>query len=130
MKQTSGNKPISVRRLILFILFAVLAVGSFTYGVIQLGRRESGYQTIETRDAYGDVLFRSGLTLRYWAEGTSADIRELTGRVSGVYSDSLYSHFRLLDPDQTWEGVTNLASLNRNPGQASPNPFFTSKPSV
>ena len=107
-------------RLILFLLFALLAIGSFTWGVIQLGHKESGYQTIETDDAHGDVLFRSGLTLRYWAEGSSAEIRDLTERVSRVYSDSLYENLRLLDPDQTYAGVTNLASLNAAPGEALP----------
>ena len=109
-------------RFILFLCFALLAVGSFTWGVVQLGHKESGYQTIETSDAHGDVLFRSGLTLRYWAEGSSADIRDLTERVGQVYSDSLYENLRLLDPDQTYEGVTNLASLNAAPGEALPVP--------
>ena len=109
-------------RIFLFLFFALLAVGSFTWGVVQLGHKESGYQTIETSDAHGDVLFRSGLTLRYWAEGSSAEIRDLTERVSRAYSDSLYENFRLLDPDQTYEGVTNLASLNSAPAQSLPIP--------
>ncbi|MBQ3706011.1 MAG: hypothetical protein II888_06105 [Clostridia bacterium] len=107
-------------RLILFLCFVLLAVFSFTWGIIQLGHRESGYQTIETDDAYGDILFRSGLTLRYWAEGSSAEIRDLTERVSRVYSDSLYANFRLLDPDQTYDGIINLASLNAAPGEVLP----------
>ncbi len=118
MKKPSGSAP----RLILFLCFALLAVGSFTWGVVQLGHRERGYQTIDTDDAYGDVLFRAGLTLRYWAEGSSAEIRDLTERVSRVYSDSLYTHFRLLDPDQVYDGITNLASLNASPGEVLPVP--------
>ena len=106
-------------RLILFLLALVTAVGSFTYGVIRLGHKESGYQQIDPEDTYGDVLYRSGLTLLYWAEGSSAEIRALTTDVRRVYSDSLYRNFTMLDPRQTYDGLPGLASVSLHPGEAA-----------
>lgn len=108
----------NIVRLVLFLMAAGLAVFSFTYGVVQLGHRESGYQTIDYENTHGDVLYKSGLTLRYWAEGSSAEIRELTANVKKVYSDSLWRNYAYLDARETYEGFVNLATLNNSPGES------------
>lgn len=107
----------NIVRLVLFLLAAGTAVWGFTYGVARLGHKESGYQTITYEDTHGDVLYRSGLTLLYWAEGDSGTIRELTSAVRKVYSDSLWRNYTLLDARETYEGITNLASVNACPGE-------------
>lgn len=107
----------NVVRLVLFLLAAGLAVYAFTSGVAQLGHRESGYQTIDYKNTHGDVLYKSGLTLLYWAEGDSAHIRELTADVREVYSDSLWRNLMMLDAREIYEGVVNLAMLNSSPGE-------------
>ena len=107
----------NIVRLVLFLLAAGIAVYAFTSGVIQLGHKESGYQTIDYETAYGNVLYRSGISLRYWAEGESSQIRELTANVQKVYSESLYRNFMLLDARETYDSVTNLATLNARPGE-------------
>lgn len=106
----------NIVRLVLFLLAAGFAVWCFTGGVIRLGHRESGYQTISYEDTHGDVLYKSGLTLRYWAEGSSAEIRELTEAVRKTWSDSLYRNLILLDARNEYEGFTNLATVNRQAG--------------
>lgn len=103
--------------LILVILAAVIAVGSFTTWAIELGKRESGYQTIEYEHTHGDVLYRTGLTMLYWAEGNSGEIRELANNVRRIYSDSLYRNFILLDTEQEYEETVNIATLNRLAGE-------------
>ena len=110
------DKKIIVR-LVLFLLFAGLAVWGITHGVVLIGHRESGYQTIAYEDTHGDILYKSGLILRYWAEGSSAEIRELTADVKKAYSDSLYRNYMLLDARETYDGVVNLATINAQPGE-------------
>lgn len=107
----------NIVRLILFLMAAGLAVFAFTNGVLQLGHRESGYQAIDYETAYGHVLYKSGISLRYWAEGESSQIRELTSAVQKVYSESLYRNYMMLDARETYENVTNLATLNNSPGE-------------
>ena len=107
----------NIVRLVLFLLAAGIAVYAFANGVSQMGHRESGYQTISYGDSHGDVLYKSGLTLLYWAEGDSAAIRELTAAVQKVYADSLYRNYMLLDARETYEGITNLATVNEQAGE-------------
>jgi len=107
----------NVVRLVLFLLAAGLAIYAFTSGVAQLGHRESGYQTIDYKNTHGDILYKSGLTLLYWAEGDSAHIRELTADVREVYSDSLWRNLMMLDAREIYEGVANLATVNAHPGE-------------
>ena len=105
-------------RLILFILAAGLAVFSFTYGVKQFGHRDPGWQDIEPDIRSGDVVYGSGLTLRCYAAGSSADIRDLTEAVKNVYTDSLTKNIKLLDARNVYEDTVNLASLNQQAGRA------------
>lgn len=112
------RKPKNVIRLVLFLFAAALAVFSFTYGVQQFGHREPGWQTVEADAKKGYVTYTGGLTLQYWAEGSSAEIRDLTERVKSVYSDSLYRNVELLDARNTYEDSVNLASVNEREGQA------------
>ena len=110
----------NVIRLALFVLAAGLAVFSFTWGVVQLGHRDPGWQTIEINLQQGHVLYRSGVTFRYWAEGSAAEIRALTEDVRNAYTDSLLRNFQLLDAENTYDGAHNLASLNFHPGETLP----------
>ena len=73
-------------RLVLFILAVLIAVGSFTTWAIKLGHRESGYQTIVYENTHADVLYRTGISMIYWAEGNAADIRTLSNTVQRIYS--------------------------------------------
>lgn len=104
-------------RLILFILALLIAIGSFTTWGIRLGHQESGYQTIEYESTHGDVLYRTGISMLYWAEGSSGEIRTLSNSVRRVYSDSLYRNFILLDEETVYEETVNIASLNRQAGE-------------
>ena len=104
-------------RLILFILALVIAIGSFTTWAMKLGHQESGYQTIDYESTHGDVLYRTGIRLLYWAEGNAGDIRTLSNNVRRIYSDSLYRNFILMDTEAEYEETENIATLNRRTGE-------------
>lgn len=111
------RKPKKVIRLVFFLFAVALAVFSFTYGVKMIGHKEPGWQTIEADIQKGHVTYTGGLTLRYWAEGSSAGIRDLTERVKNVYSDSLYRNVELLDARNIYEDSVNLAYVNEQEGR-------------
>lgn len=104
-------------RLILFILVVIIAMGSFTIGVIQYLHRDSGYYDVEYSAQTKPTLFESGVHLRYYAEGGSAQIRTEVREVQSAFSDALLWIYQQLDEKHTYEGVTNPASLNAAPGE-------------
>ena len=104
-------------RLIGFIMALVVAVAAFTVGVLQLGHRETGYYDVGlTADAQA-LAYGSGAHLLYYAEGGSSAIRQKLNAVQKVFSDALIGAWKLLDAEQTYDGVVNLASLNAHPGE-------------
>ena len=103
-------------RLILFLLALIIAVGAFTMAVVRFLHRDSGYYDIEYTNEGNAMLYGSGIHLKYYAQGGSGEIRETVNLAQKAFTDSLLYIFRLLDGETVYEGVTNLASLNRNPG--------------
>ncbi len=111
MFKDSANR----RKLILFLFFTALAIFSFAYGLTSLNHREEGYYEIDVLTEHQGTLYDAGITLRYEVKGKSAEIRALLLDVQNVYSHALLSGYELLHADRTFDGVTNLASLNAAP---------------
>ncbi len=106
----------TVLLLIGFILFAGLAVFSFTHGILQLGHRDPGYYDVGLTDQANAALTGCGAHLIVYEEGSSSEIRmELTG-IQKTFSDVLLRVYRLLDAANTYEEIPNIASLNHAPG--------------
>ena len=107
----------NIVRLAVFLLAALIAVGSVTAGVLGFLHRDSGYHDVDYSVQTAVTLFDSGVHLRYYLSGSSSRIRADLREVQDVYSDALLWAYRQLDEDGTYEGVRNLASLNAAPGE-------------
>ena len=107
----------NVVRLILFLLAVILAVGAFTAGVMGYLHRDSGYYDVDYSAKTAPVLFDSGVHLKYYGSGSSAQIRAELHEVQEVYSDTLLWLYQQLDAEHQYEGVVGLAALNAAPGQ-------------
>ncbi len=104
-------------RLILFILAFVIAVGSFTVGVLSLGHRESGWYEVDpTAEAYA-VTYDSGVHLLYYAEGRSGDIRQRINAAQQVFSESLARYDKLLDARNEYDDAVSIASISAAGGE-------------
>lgn len=112
------KKRKTVVRLILFILAVVVAVGAFTAGILGLGHRESGYQDVEFTDQAKVEIYGSGLHLKYYAEGSSGEIRMKIKEVQNMYSQAALRAWRLTSADTETPGIVNLAWLNSHPGES------------
>ena len=110
----------NVVRLILFLLALGIAVTAFSMGVTQIGRRESGYYEVEPTAQANATVFDSGVRLTYYFEGKSSQIRLQQNELQKQFSDVLLRAYQLLDARHTYEGMNNLASLNRRPGEEMP----------
>ena len=112
-----NNDKIQPWKVVAFVLAAALAVFSFTYGVTSLGRKESGYHTVEVRTEDQAEVFDSGLTFTYYAEGSSNEIKHILNAVKDAYSDALTTNHKLLEPAKTYPDCVNLASVNEAMGE-------------
>ena len=110
----------TIVRLIVFLLAAVIAVGSITMGVTGLLHRDSGYYDVDYTPEGKATLYGSGVHLKYYADGGSSDIRLKINEVQKAYTDALLYIYRLLDETNTYESFVNIASLNAAPGEWLP----------
>lgn len=104
-------------RFFLFLLAVAVAVTAFATAVRGWLHRDSGYYDVDYSAQTATELFDSGVHLKYYLSGSSADIRAKLREVQGAYSDQLLWISRQMDAKNTYEGITNLASLNAAPGE-------------
>ncbi|MBO4836997.1 MAG: hypothetical protein J5564_04810 [Clostridia bacterium] len=104
-------------RLIAFLAAVAAAVIAFTTGILQIGHRDPGYYDVGYSDPGKAEVYGSGIHLLYYEEGASSTIRLHLNEVQKAFTASLQRAWRLTDPDQTYEGIVNIASLNHSPGQ-------------
>lgn len=117
----ADNQPQDRKKLILrfaaFAVFLVIAVVAVTVGVSNLNRVEEGLQTIEASLDKEVPLYQSGVSFRHWFSGSSSAIRLGVKELTELYSASLKDVYRLLDPENSYESWTNLATVNQNRGR-------------
>lgn len=104
-------------RVIGFVLALTVAVGSFAYGVMGIGRKESGYQNIEAEPDEEAVMYAKGVTFQYYFAGSSDEIKMSIKELGAAYSPALLRLYKLLDPETEYTGFANIATLNAHIGE-------------
>lgn len=110
------NKKLMLR-LLAFIAAVIAAVVAFTSGILQLGHRDSGYYDVGLTAEGNALLYGSGAHLLIYAEGGSSDIRRELTAAQKAFTEALSRAYKLLDADNSYEGMVNIASLNQHPGE-------------
>lgn len=108
-------------KVFLFIVFLVIAVSAFSYGVTLIGKKESGYQSISgSSSSQGSEVatFAKEISFSHYFEGTSNSIKKEVRTLQKVYTSILYDVCRQLDAENTYEGAVSLGALNSNLGVA------------
>jgi len=103
-------------RLILTILFFLIAVAAFTVGVLSIGRKYPGHQTIEAKTDAEALLYNKAVGFRYYLDGSSNQIKRGINALTEVYTPLLSAAYKELDHQNTYTGVIGLATINRNMG--------------
>ena len=103
-------------RIVAFVFFFVLAVGAFAFGVVRIGQKEDGYQSISASVDEEEPNYASGFALQYYFSGSSNAIKEEMKKVSEVYSAALKRAYKLLDKNRSYEGYNNIYTLNSQQG--------------
>lgn len=113
--------PQDGKKLILrFVAFAVcfcISIGVAYYAIKQFNKAEPGMQTIEPELDDNVRRFQNGMHFQHYFEGESSAIRLAVKTLNGIYSDALKDVYCQLNARETYEGRTNLASLNQNQGR-------------
>lgn len=104
-------------RTVAFVLAVVLAVSAFGFGISRIGRKNPGYYEIEAPASEEASFYRNGFTLLYYFEGSSDAIKAEMNTLKDLYTTTLMRSYKLLDTENTYEGFTNLATLNQSAGE-------------
>lgn len=122
MKDDTKNIEVSekhvILRLVLFVVFLLIAIFSFSYGVTSIGKKEEGYQTIDVLQDSQVPLYGNEVSFSYYFEGTSNSIKKEVKALSKVYSQILASSYKQLDPSLEYSGSVSLGAINNNLGQS------------
>ncbi len=115
------DKPIfsdkkNVVRLVLFFAALAIALSSIGYGVYRMGYQEPGPQEIVTDPDADLPYYNAGMSLVYTFTGSSGEIKTRKQEVKEAYTALQKESFRLFDPEHTYPGVVNLASLTKQRG--------------
>ncbi len=105
-------------RLVLFVVFLLIAIFSFSYGITSIGKKEAGYQVIEALQDTQVPLYGNELSFSYYCEGTSNSIKKQVKALSKVYSQILSDSYKMLDVASEYPGSVSLGSINNHLGQS------------
>ncbi|MBO6061174.1 MAG: hypothetical protein J6P98_03560 [Clostridia bacterium] len=120
----TAKEPMSQKEKRSFIIKAVAAGLAFIAALVSFGLfakqctdKEAGWYSIDPNTDEFAPRYASGVSLQYYFGGESEDNRVAMNAVRAKYSEALAHIFKLLDPQNAYEGYTNLHYLNTHPGE-------------
>ena len=116
MKLEVSNRHVTLRIVVTAVAF-VVAVIAFTIGVVSIGHKDSGYHAIEAKVDAEALLYNNAVTLKYWFDGSTNDIKRGINALTEVYTPVLAASYKQLDPHNLYTGMNGIATLNLNPGR-------------
>ena len=99
-------------RILGFVLALLLAVGAFTFGVTRIGYKDEGVYELTAAADTELPLYQSGIHAKFLFRGSSTQIKLALGQADKVYTEALKRYVKLLDAEQEYDGVVNVATLN------------------
>lgn len=112
---TISDKHVPLR-VAAFVLAFIVAVGAITVGVTNIGRKQAGYNTVEPAADDSAPLYAAGTALQYRFSGSRSQIKESYNALQRDHSAALARAYKLLDAENLYAGLPNLAALNRSGG--------------
>lgn len=116
MKLEVSNRHITLRIVVTAVAF-VVAVIAFTIGVVSIGHKDPGYHAIEAKVDAEALLYNNAVTLKYWFDGSTNEIKRGINALTEVYTPILSASYKQLDPHNLYTGMNGIATLNLNQGR-------------
>ncbi len=105
-------------RIAAFVVAVIAAVGFLTYGIVMIGHKDEGYQTVEP-DAVDDTVVYSGnLKFEYYFTGSSSEIKRSMNELRQKYGIAVNRIVKLFDADTEYDDFNNIHTVNTNIGKA------------
>ena len=115
MKITLSTKHLKLR-IVLFVVFFIIAVVAFTNGVVNIGKKSAGYHTITANTDADALTYNNAVTFNYYFDGSSNEIKREIKELTSVYTSLLSSAYKSLDCVNQYNGVVSIGAINSNLG--------------
>ncbi len=104
-------------RIVLVIVFLLIGVSALVYGVLSfLGGGEGGWQEI-TASTSGENHCGGEFIFQYDVGGSGLGVRTEYRQLTELYTETMIRAYQLFHAQSPFEGVTNLYTINRHPGE-------------
>lgn len=104
-------------RIAVFALAFIIAVTAFGFAVAGLGHKDADYYSITADPNDEAPLYSANISLRCWFDGESEEIKTAINRAQAAFNASLLESYKLLDAENEYLTVSNVASLNEKIGE-------------
>lgn len=99
------------------VVLILMGAGLIAYSLAGMLGSEAGWETIDATSEYG-LHNGDSFTFRYLL-GSGEQSATAEGKaLTALYTQALVECFQQLNSDMTFDGVTNICSINQNPNQA------------
>ena len=115
--ENKTNKKFIIN-IVAFVIVLAIAATAFSVGFTQLTKQDEGIALIEEYPDSDAGLYAQDFELYYNLYGKQSDIKAVKKALSELFSTRLLYIYKLTDPENEYENMNNLATINHNPGQA------------
>ena len=105
-------------RLILFVVLIAAGAAAFSIAFMQLTKQKTGISIIDEYPSEDAKRYGLDFELYYDLQGSNTEIKELKKALSELYSTRLTYLYKLTDPENEYENMKNIATINNNAGTA------------
>ena len=116
MKIEVSEKHIGLRIAVTAVAL-VIAVVAFTIGVVNIGKKTTGYQNIEAKVDAEAITYNDAVLYRYWFGGTSNEIKRSINALVLEYTPILSAAYKQTDYQNTYSGQVSIGTINQHPGE-------------
>lgn len=99
----------------------ILAVAAFlslsAFALSRIVRKVPGYYAVDAEADADCPLYAGGVSFTYYFSGSSEEIRSAQMELKTLYSSALKRIYKLLDPENEYEGFKNIAYINAHRGE-------------
>lgn len=100
-------------RLIAAVVLTLITAFAFAYGITHLLTTEPGYQEVEATAGYANCASDFVFAYDFGASGESPTAESKA--LKKIYNERVILYYRLFNPEERFDEVVNVASLNASP---------------
>lgn len=103
-------------RLVLFAVLIALGAAAFSIAFMQLTKQKTGFQIIDEYPSEDAKRYGLDFEFYYDLQGENSEIKEQKKALAELYSNRLMYLYKLTDPENEYENMSNIATINNNAG--------------